>query len=337
MRAPANLAAACLGLALCLATQGARGQDPLEAARKAFQEGDEAESRGDCALAIEKFSQAIAAKETAQLHLRIGRCQDKLGQLKAALASYDAGFALAQGDETLLELARKMRADLQQRIPRLTIRMPDAPPAAYVTLDGVQFRAFGLDTPLDPGVHVVEGEAPGRKPFKSEVSLRESERREITIDLPLRAETKGPEEPGPNPVPFVMFGVGAALLGASIGVAVRGVQLLEDADSAAEAGGCRVNDGAAADQAGAVRTCSGSPAVHAAYVDAVGEVNLHYGLAAGLGAAAGVSVAVGAILLGLDATAEEPAAAQALRVSPWAIPAGPAGASWGVVASGPLP
>jgi hypothetical protein len=328
-RAPFALLSAAVAAVVWLAPAPAAAQSEadLERARVAFQQGDAAEQGGDCKTAIGKFTEALEVKETAQLHLRIGRCQEKLGQFQAASSSYAKGQSLAGGDEALLGLARKMRAGLEPRIPRLIVRMPDAPPGATVTLDGLSFSSFGVDTPLDPGAHVVRAEAPGRAPFEAKVDLKEAERREVLIDLPTGGVTTTPDEAdgdGPAAAPIVMFVLGAGFLGASIGLAVRGNDLLGEADAEAAAQGCRLVPEDEQDAAGAVRTCSGSPAAHEEYVDAISEVNLNYGLAAGFGAAAGVSVIVGAVLLGIDLSggAEDEKAAPAVSFSPWFGPNG---------------
>src|SRR5512139_3082986 len=100
-------------LTLASSTALAQSEEELERARVAFQEGDAAEQAGDCKTAVEKFTSALQVKETAQLHLRVGRCQEKLGRLQAAMASYAKGQSIAGGDQALLELARKMRSGLE--------------------------------------------------------------------------------------------------------------------------------------------------------------------------------------------------------------------------------
>ncbi len=322
-----HLLAIFAAVTLAAATAGAQTEEELERARVAFQEGDAAEQAGDCKTAVEKFTSALQVKETAQLHLRVGRCQEKIGQLQAAMSSYAKGQSLAGGDQALLELARKMRSGLEPRIPRLTVRMPDAPPGATVTLDGANYSSFGVDTPLDPGEHVVRAEAPGRAPFEAKVDLQESERREVTVDLPPAGTTTEPDTGGggsPGAGSIVMLVLGAGFLGGSIGLAVRGNNLLSDADAAAAQNGCQVVPDDQQDQAGAVRTCSGSQAAHQEYVDAISDVNISYGLAAGFGAAAGVSLVVGFTLLGLDLSSGDSAEkeAPAVSVAPWFGPEG---------------
>src|SRR5687767_8195432 len=65
-------------------------------AKKWFAEAESAEKAGDCKAAIELFRKALGVKETPQLHLRIGRCQERLGQLTAALASYERALDRAR-------------------------------------------------------------------------------------------------------------------------------------------------------------------------------------------------------------------------------------------------
>ena len=65
----------------------------MATARQAFKEGDEAENRGDLAIALAKFKEALAFKATPQLHLRIGAVQEKSGRLVDALDSYETGLS----------------------------------------------------------------------------------------------------------------------------------------------------------------------------------------------------------------------------------------------------
>ncbi|NUO52054.1 MAG: hypothetical protein HOV80_24650, partial [Polyangiaceae bacterium] len=152
---------------------------------------------------------------------------------------------------------------------------------------------------------------------------------EVTIDLPPAGATPEKEGSGgggsPGAGSIVMLVLGAGFLGGSIGLAVRGNNLLAEADETAAQNGCRVVPDSEQDQAGAVRTCSGSQGAHQDYVDAISDVNISYGLAAGFGAAAGVSLAIGFTLLGLDMTSGDSAekeGAPPVSVTPWFGPNG---------------
>lgn len=319
-----------LSLAVCIAcfapwSAFAQSDQELEQARTWFQEGDQAEAAGDCAGAIAKFSQALAVKETAQLHLRIGRCQDKLGKLKDALASFEKGLALAGGEAALVELATKMRNDADARVPRLTIK---AQADAKILLDGAPVAQRGQATTVDPGTHVVEGEAPGMKPFKQEIQIDAGDRRDFVVNFqPAElVEPRPPptEPPKLTPYPFIVLGVGAAMLGASIGLGVSGDQTLQDADEEGAKLGCRVGDDAEQEAFGAVRICPGErTAAHDEYFDMIDSANLQFGLSMGFGVGAGAALVVGGVLLGLDlGSSPEPEASPAVSFSPWAGPRG---------------
>ena len=66
------------------------------------------------------------------------------------------------------KFARDRAAALAPRLPRLTLKVTDAPPAAEVRLDGTRVpeSAWGTATAVDPGEHAIEATAPDRAPSK---------------------------------------------------------------------------------------------------------------------------------------------------------------------------
>src|SRR4051794_35298545 len=82
--------AAGIGLAIAIASEPALAQtkEEIKRAEAWFAEGAAVDGKGDCATAIQKFQQVLTVKQTPQVVLRIGVCQEKLGQFVEAKASY---------------------------------------------------------------------------------------------------------------------------------------------------------------------------------------------------------------------------------------------------------
>jgi hypothetical protein len=220
------------------ASAPAWAQSPAEinAARQAFKEGEEAERKGDYARALARFEAALKVKSTPQLHLRAGACQERLGQLTAALASYERGLAKARetSNAPVTKVAEEQIAALRPRIPTVTITVPARLADASVKLDGapVSPSALAGKLPVDPGPHRVHAEAPGYQPRDFEFTATERQASAVEVDLTpvggtTAAAAAAPPPPAPSKLPGALLtaGGGAMLAG---GVALLVVSFLKD-------------------------------------------------------------------------------------------------------------
>jgi hypothetical protein len=227
-----------LAVAVCAGPATARAQTAKEiaAARRAFQEGEEAESKGELVTALARFRAAIAIKETPQIHLRIGSVQEKLGKLVDAMASYRRGLAMASSRTTVARVANEQIAALGPKIPTIKVAASAPPQGLVVTIDGARLDAssLGVARPVDPGQHRVHAEAPGRTPFDRALLLDRGES-VVVLSLAPIAE-KAPPEPPPSKVPgaLVIAGGGAALVA---GAVLIGLSVSQDGSIDALCGG----------------------------------------------------------------------------------------------------
>jgi hypothetical protein len=223
--------------ALSLAAEPARAQTPqqLAAARRAFKEGEDAETRGDNTTAAAKFKEALAVKETPQLNIRLGSVQEKLGRLVDALASYERGLDKSSGP-AVAKIAHDLVETLRPRVPVVRLRVTGQGagtlPDLTVTLDGnaVDAAALNGEIRLDPGQHKLHAEASGFN--AGDKTFRLVERDKIRVELvlaPVAAQPVAPKTPQEGPsssgrvrggvllgVGIVAAGVGAGLIGASV-------------------------------------------------------------------------------------------------------------------------
>jgi hypothetical protein len=171
--------------------------------------------------------------ESAKLEPRVGTlgnladCEEKLGHVARARGYWQqaANLAKSQGDERVAH-AEQQLARLDAIVPRLKIAMPSAVPAGLVVrVDTVEvgIATLGTPMPLDPGIHAVEASAPGRTPWKADVSLPATGGNvDVTIpDLPVVAAAGAATAASGEP-PSVLVETGPSVLGL-IGIGAAGV------------------------------------------------------------------------------------------------------------------
>lgn len=222
------LRAALLACTLLPAPAFAQTAVEIAAARQWFKDAEQAERAGDCETAIEKFRKALSVKVTPQIELRIGACQEKLGQLASALESYEAALAHAQqsGTKAVVAVASEQVASVKPKVPEIQLQPAEPYDGLTITLDGEALSQERWQKPLrlDPGRHEFKVEAPGKKPLSLVVEARPTVHRTIPLTLePLTAAVAetGPDKPAVSSegdaVPYVLFGVsGAALVGGAV-------------------------------------------------------------------------------------------------------------------------
>lgn len=224
-------------------------------AKSLFQEALQLEKGGNYSAALGKFQEVAQLKRTPTVVFHIAFCQEKLGQLMAAVGGYRIAANDAAEDPKLAEVARTAQealAALEKRIPSVTIKRGKGSELSKVTLDGVTMGSstFGKPQQVDPGAHSIEATADGKKPFKEVVQLNEGESKTIEI---IMKDTK--VDPGPEPtgeptgtgtatgaatekppvsksvVPYVVMGAGGvSLLASGVFYLMRG-SAISDLDS----------------------------------------------------------------------------------------------------------
>jgi len=183
---------ALLGIALgsvslpCFATEPSKSE--LAAARDLFSRAERDEDAGRWADALEKLRRAGTVKMTPGIRFHVALCEDKLGQLVAALADYTAAEAAArsEGNKDVLDAVSDPLAAIRGRIPTLTITPPADAKDAAVTLDGAPLASglLGTPVPVDVGTHTVQAHAAGRPPFAMTVSVFERQAAAVEVRMP---------------------------------------------------------------------------------------------------------------------------------------------------------
>jgi hypothetical protein len=242
--AVAALLAAGLAGTLSARPAAAQSKAELSKAREQFREAIALEAGGNCARALEMFKAIAEVKSTPQVRMHIAQCEEKLGDYIKALGSYRLALVDAQAAKLsdVIELANESIEALEPKIPAITVQRGDGATLAQITVDQRPLGAneVGSKVLLNPGPHVIEAKAEGRKPFRQEIVLADGDKKAIEVRLGGEGDL-GPigdhREPYPDPVPvpppppaktspvrtagFVIGGVGIAGLavaGAFIGL-----------------------------------------------------------------------------------------------------------------------
>jgi hypothetical protein len=152
------------------------------AAEVLYQEGQRAADAHDWSLACQKFRESHAREPAPGTLLNIANCEEKLGELNASLAHYEAVAALVHDDRA--KFATERAKTIRGRIPKLVVRLaPSIPSDARVERDGKPLPAASLGVPLlvDPGEHTLVLSVPGRADARMSVRLAERETRDVVL------------------------------------------------------------------------------------------------------------------------------------------------------------
>jgi len=242
----ACLVAGCSGLT---GVPSALAQTEASAAQALFDEAKLLMAQGDYELACPKLEESQRLDPALGTLLNLADCREKQGKLASAWSLFRDAESLARrsGPPDAAAVARQRAELLQQRVPRLVLRVTQPAPAALrLSRDDVEVGVAQLGTPipLDPGTYRLSAAAPGYASWQRTVTLRESGGL-VTVTIPAlprlpsaaavpktatpaaavpktatpAAATPAVEEGRAVPeLTWVLGGAGVAALGASIGL-----------------------------------------------------------------------------------------------------------------------
>jgi len=234
-RGGARIACLCVLSLLCWdgAALAAPGSDDLPRARALFREAEQLERDARWQAAAVKLEAALGVKETPGLRYHLAFCQERLGQLVKALDNYErAGALIAAGADApdVSDLLGVARADLEQRVPTLTVRVSGSYQGVRMLIDeqAVDANRVGHPIRLDPGTHHLRVEAADHHPFELEVTLAERDRKLMAPELdprllPAVSTGEGPASPADtagSPARNVVLVAEAAVAVAALGVGI---------------------------------------------------------------------------------------------------------------------
>ncbi len=185
------------------------GDAERAAARDLFKEGDGLQRAGKFADALDKFQRAERVYGAPTNVLRIAECQAALGRLVESAESYRSALRtpLAPGSpqafQVAIDQAKAELAQVEPRVPKLTVNVAPAAANAQMQIDGQSVSAalIGEPIPLDPGTHKVRIVAQGFTPSEQDAVLKERETTTLAMTLKPVAVATAPLPPLPPSAP----------------------------------------------------------------------------------------------------------------------------------------
>ncbi len=156
-------------------------------AEEAFYEGRELMEEERYDEACEAFSRAFEFDPAPGTLLNLALCEESLGDLATAHATYleAAELAAIEDDETREQAGLDRAEELEPRLSRLKIElMGDIPEDLEIIKGGEDITdKLGEAQPVDPGEHELEATAPGRLSWQGRASVFE-ERETVRVTIP---------------------------------------------------------------------------------------------------------------------------------------------------------
>jgi hypothetical protein len=213
-----------------------------------FQEGKRLMAAGDYAHACPKLAESQRLDSGSGTLLHLALCYEKIGKLASAWGAYTEAetAARATGNKERQDEAARRAAELGPRVPKLTIVVPPSAkvPGFEIKRDGavVGEGQYGFAIPIDPGDHILEARAPGRRTWTNKITVAGLGTQ--AVEVPLLME--GPADETSTPAPFwraqriagvVVGGAGLVAVAVSLGVGARAKSIYSDS-----LGHCLPND-----------------------------------------------------------------------------------------------
>jgi hypothetical protein len=201
---------AMAALASGAAPANAQSSGDQAAAEALFKQGRDLMASGRLAEACPKLAESQRLDPGTGTLLNLATCYERNGQLASAWVTYKEAATAAQNSDQAerAQLARRKAAELEPKLPMLTIVVPASSDRADLQIrrdgEAIGRAAWGVPIPVDPGVHSVDATAAGRKAWRGQASL-EGVAAQVSVEVPpLPALADGPEEavvapPAPAP------------------------------------------------------------------------------------------------------------------------------------------
>ena len=192
-------------------------------ADKLFRDAKTLMGQGKLAEACPKLEESQSLDPAPGTKYQLAVCYEGTGRPATALAYFTeiAELAKAAGYKDKEKVARQRAAALEPKVPRIVIEVAaERPSGLSVTRDGAPVEEGQYNRPIlvDPGEITVEASAPGKKPFRSTVTVK-GEGTRVTVPIRLAdVEDFGKRDALPPPPPPSTGIGGQRIAGIAVGV-----------------------------------------------------------------------------------------------------------------------
>jgi tetratricopeptide (TPR) repeat protein len=183
----------------------ASAQDNTAFAQQRFTRGTSLYEARDFPHALEEFRASIELYGSPNTRLYLARCLRELGRLDEAVPEFERAMREA-GDRARLDpryvqtrdAAQAELLQVEPRVGRLTLTIPDAPPGASVRVNQrpVPVAALGIAIPVMPGPVTITIEAAGFEPEERHTEVAAGREATVGVVLRRRAAAEGYTEVG---------------------------------------------------------------------------------------------------------------------------------------------
>jgi hypothetical protein len=194
-------------LAMLLAASGARAEPSTAdktTARVLFDEARALQAAGKYAEACPKFEESARLDPGAGSTFNLAHCWEQMGRTASAWTLFleVASKMRAEGQADREKAARQRAAVLEPTLNRVSVVVPDTNRVAglVVRRDGAELAAsvWGTPIPVDPGQHVIEASAPGKKKWSRIMQVAGTATR-IVVEVP-KLDDEGAAAAAPSPI-----------------------------------------------------------------------------------------------------------------------------------------
>jgi len=186
-----SIALLCATVSVSVHERSARAEATLAdkaAAQTLFDEGRKLMAAGKFVEACPKLAESQKLDPGVGTQFHLADCYERTDQTASAWAGFldAASAARSMGQADREKVAKERAAALAPRLSKLTIT------SSAVSLDGLEIKRdgaavgralWGTAVPVDPGSHLVEATAPGKKPWRSTVKV-EGDKASVVVTVP---------------------------------------------------------------------------------------------------------------------------------------------------------
>lgn len=175
-----------------------------------FRDGRKLIKAGQVAPGCDKLAASERLEPSIGTLLNLGDCREKLGKYASSWAAFRKAEAMAKraGNEQKRMLEARNRANkLEPQLANLVIQVDRKLDGLIVKRDGLALEpaAWNTAVPVDPGSYAIIVEAPGHKPWRTEITVLHKSRRIVVVPTLERVVVAAPPvEPAVTAAPVMI-------------------------------------------------------------------------------------------------------------------------------------